>query len=166
MNQNNNPEKEIAVTENKTVNTATNQAEMYQKFIKPYKYAVCIIFGVFAITILIGVVFYLTKPSPDNKGFDTAINAYLSQIDNVISYRPSTYGYDIIYITVDESSWRGSDIDKVKYCDAIRQTLTAYGWKYNIISNKEAVSVIFETESGVRLAEPDGMQFGKYKIFY
>lgn len=162
MNQNNNPDKETAVTVESTVNK--EQLEIAKK--RAYKNSIYISLIIVSIAVIIVSIMFLTAPKPDYNKFNTATTAYLSQVGNVISYRPSTYGYDIIYITVDESSWRGSKLDKVKYCDAIRKTLTVYGWRNNIISDKETISVIFETESGVRLAEPDGMQFGKYKIFY
>jgi hypothetical protein len=125
------------------------------------------IFAIIFLVIFCSIIYTdLTRPKPDYEGFNSQINTYLSQIKNVVSYRMSESGDDIYYVTVNKSSWAGLKIDKVTYCTNIRQTFTAYGWKYNIISKNEMIDVIFETEDGVRLAKPDGIEISDYKIYY
>lgn len=128
---------------------------------------VFIIICIFVIIISLVILFQmLNKPKADYETFNTKVTTYLQGIENVKSYRKSSAGNDVYYITIDEKSWKGSEIDKVTYCDNIRKAFTGLAWENNIINENATISVIFETEKGIRLAEPDGVNFGTYKIFY
>lgn len=143
-----------------------NQNKSINKRSKFNRYMAYLLFGLVALLIVLLVYEKVTRPKPDYVGFNKEISTYLSQIDNVKSYRVSSAGDDIYYITIDKSSWSGSDLDKVTYCSNVRKTFTAYGWKYNIINKNESMGVIFETEDGVTLAEPNGVGLSDYEIKY
>lgn len=120
----------------------------------------------FTAIIIISAVNYVIKPKSNYEGFNKAVNAYLSQIGNVKSYDISPNANDIYYVTIKGNTWKGKELDKVSYCDAIRKTFTAYAWDYHIIDKNNTIYVMFENEDGITLAEPDGIGFGKYKIYY
>lgn len=134
---------------------------------KSKDYAIIITALIIGLIIVITVFYSLFfKPKPDYTNFNKVIVEYVNNIGNVTNIRKSKSANDIYYITVADDTWKGTEIDKVSYCDTIRKTFTAYAWDYNIINKNNTISVIFENSSGVRLAEPDGISFGKYKIYY
>ncbi len=133
---------------------------------KTSRYSVYFLLSLFVLVIVYITVYNIVKPKPDFEGYNKVIDSYLSQIGNVSSFNKSSYGDDIYYVTVNSNTWIGTELDKVSYCDSIRKTFTAYAWDYHIIDNDNTIYVIFRNEEGITLAEPDGIGFGKYKIYY
>lgn len=124
-------------------------------------------------TALIGAIIVITvfynlffKPKPDYNGYINAVNTYTNQLSGVVDFRSSNNDYTIIYLTLDTNMWDStSTIDKITFCDNIRKTYTAYAWKYNLLGDNETVYAIFESENGIKLAEPK-FGFGDYNILH
>lgn len=143
-------------------NTCSKCGFNEKKYNKTVKYSI-ITGGFISIMALLTIIYNLTKPKPDYDKFNATVETYISTIDYITDIKFVDEG--MYSVTVDDRWFNTSEINKVKFCDNVRNILTSYGWECNIISDNELIWVVFNDKDGTRLAEPNG-SVGQYKILY
>lgn len=117
------------------------------------KYALWILFCIIAIIVSAIFIIYNTSPKIDREAMATEIAEYVYGLDNVQDIKAD--GDSIFKITIIGDSWyHAEEKDKLIYCKAVNQTITAICQKYKAIKDTERASVYYYDEYGVLLAEP------------
>ena len=117
------------------------------------KYALWILFCIIVIIVSVIFIIYNTSPKIDREAMATEIAEYVYGLDNVQDIKAD--GDSIFKITITGDSWYHSeDKDKLIYCKAVNQTITAICQKYKAIKDTERANVYYYDEYGVLLAEP------------
>ncbi|MDF2609085.1 MAG: hypothetical protein K0R92_559 [Lachnospiraceae bacterium] len=118
---------------------------------------------IISILIIIFIICIILKPKPDVNGFSTAIETYLSNNDNIIDL---DYIDDDIYkITVSDVWYNSSEIEKIKFCNSIRNVFTTYAWEFNIISDSKLIYIYFYDKDQIKVAQP-GFALDDYEILH
>jgi hypothetical protein len=117
------------------------------------KYALWILFCIIVIIVSVIFIIYNTSPKIDREAMATEIAEYVYGLDNVQDIKAD--GDSIFKITITGDSWyHAEDKDKLIYCKAVNQTITAICQKYKAIKDTERANVYYYDEYGVLLAEP------------
>lgn len=122
------------------------------------KWLIWIMFCIIVIIVSAIFIIYNTSPKIDREAMATEIAQYVYGLDNVQDIEAD--GDSIFKITISGDSWYSTEEkDKMIYCKAVNQTITAICQKYKAIKDTQRAHVYYYDEYGILLAEPSDELF-------
>lgn len=104
------------------------------------------------LVVVITAVSELLKPAPDYDNFKSAMRTYLTTNEHISDIVINENNmFDIIV----KDTWFGaSEIDKLRFCNSVHETIFVYADKYNLIdSDSENVYLYFYDTTGINVAK-------------
>lgn len=134
-----------------------------KKRINIYAATVIVIFFTLVMIIIASIIYTnLTRPKADYQGFASMMRPYVKS--NTDIYELKRTDRDMFRVTVKEAWYGSSEIEKIRFCKNIHDTVWVYARQYKLIYGDMAnVYLSFYDMSGIEVAE---QTLTDYKILH